>query len=130
MFPQNDSKSPLDAGGVDSEGEEKIVEELIRKDNYLKTLAKSSAKTNQAIDRALSYFPAKWRNYIIRSIFSFVMVAGFCLIIYLGPLALISVVSVSTHLLLSIIISLQSVVKFTCSFCEVQGYALSVSHFH
>ncbi|XP_074597918.1 CDP-diacylglycerol synthase isoform X2 [Brevipalpus obovatus] len=88
---KNDSKSPLDAGGVDSEGEEKIVEELIRRDNYLKTLAKSSEKTNQAIDRALSYFPAKWRNYIIRSIFSFVMVAGFCLIIFLGPLALISV---------------------------------------
>lgn len=82
-------------GTVDSEGEEKIVEDLIKRDSYLKTLAQSSqpSKFNQAMNKALECFPAKWRNYIIRTIFSVFMVAGFCLIIYGGPLFLICVVS-------------------------------------
>lgn len=34
-----------------------------------------------------------WRNWIIRTIFTWFMIAGFCLIIYGGPLALMITVS-------------------------------------
>ncbi|XP_015790188.1 phosphatidate cytidylyltransferase, photoreceptor-specific [Tetranychus urticae] len=83
-----DRQSSLD--GVDSE-EEKLVEELLKKDNYLKSLSQPQEKTNPIIETCLAYFPSKWRNYIVRSIFTFVMVAGFCFLIYVGPLALITI---------------------------------------
>lgn len=34
-----------------------------------------------------------WKNWTIRGIFTFLMIAGFCLIIYCGPLALMVTVS-------------------------------------
>lgn len=37
----------------------------------------------------------RWRNYIVRTIFTLLMVSGFCLIIYLGPLALMFTVGFS-----------------------------------
>lgn len=38
-------------------------------------------------------FVYRWKNYIIRGIFTFIMISGFCLIIYGGPLALMITVS-------------------------------------
>lgn len=38
-------------------------------------------------------FSCSWRNWIIRTIFTWFMIAGFCLIIYGGPLALMITVS-------------------------------------
>lgn len=36
-----------------------------------------------------------WKNWVIRGIFTWVMIAGFCLIIYGGPLALMVTVSIA-----------------------------------
>lgn len=42
-------------------------------------------------------FIHRWKNYIIRGIFTLIMILGFCLIIYGGPLALmITVICVYT----------------------------------
>ena len=41
-----------------------------------------------ALDQALSGLPPRWKNWVIRGIFSWLMIGGFCLIIYGGPLAL------------------------------------------
>lgn len=35
----------------------------------------------------------RWRNYVVRGIFTFIMIFGFCLLIYGGPLALMVTVS-------------------------------------
>lgn len=61
--------------------------------------------TNEIIDQALSglpsryeilafkallvsYFSIRWKNYIIRSVFTFVMIGFFAWLIWMGPLAL------------------------------------------
>ena len=36
----------------------------------------------------MSGLPTKWKNYIIRFVFTWLMIGGFGLIIYGGPLAL------------------------------------------
>ena len=45
-------------------------------------------KPPEMLELALSGLPTKWKNYIIRFIFTWVMIGGFGLIIYGGPLAL------------------------------------------
>ncbi|XP_031641066.1 phosphatidate cytidylyltransferase, photoreceptor-specific isoform X2 [Contarinia nasturtii] len=71
---------------VDSEEErlpdEKYVEKLAKK------LPQGTDKTPEVLEEALKGLPDKWKNYIIRGIFTFIMIMGFCLIIYGGPLAL------------------------------------------
>nr|CFW94212.1 Eka CD synthase protein [Euperipatoides kanangrensis] len=49
-------------------------------------------KTTEALDSALSGLPTRWKNWVVRGIFSCVMILGFTIIIYLGPLALMAVV--------------------------------------
>lgn len=47
----------------------------------------SSAGT-QALETALGGLPPKWKNYTIRFIFTWLMIGGFCVFIYGGPLFL------------------------------------------
>ncbi|KAH8255959.1 phosphatidate cytidylyltransferase, photoreceptor-specific [Drosophila bipectinata] len=71
---------------VDSEEEkipeEKFVEELA------KNLPQGTDKTPEILDAALKDLPDRWRNWVIRGIFTWIMICGFALIIYGGPLAL------------------------------------------
>ncbi|KAK2163087.1 hypothetical protein NP493_1485g00037 [Ridgeia piscesae] len=52
-------------------------------------LPQGSDKTTEAIDSALKDLPPKWRNWVIRGIFTWLMIFSFVFIIYLGPLALV-----------------------------------------
>ena len=45
-------------------------------------------KPPDALDQALGGLPPRWKNWVIRGIFTWLMIGGFCLIIYGGPLAL------------------------------------------
>lgn len=75
-----------ESDNIDSE-EEKTIE-----DKYVEELAKSlpqgTDKTPDVLDAALSGLSLKWKNWVIRGIFTFLMIGGFCLLIYGGPLAL------------------------------------------
>lgn len=42
-------------------------------------------------------FTRRWRNYVVRGIFTVIMISGFGLLIYGGPLALMITVSVIAH---------------------------------
>uniref|UniRef100_A0A915KE16 Phosphatidate cytidylyltransferase n=1 Tax=Romanomermis culicivorax TaxID=13658 RepID=A0A915KE16_ROMCU len=53
-----------------------------------KDLPQCSDHTTEALDSALSGFSAKWRNWIVRFILTFMMIGAFSGIVYLGPLAL------------------------------------------
>ncbi|GAB6028461.1 hypothetical protein CHUAL_002621 [Chamberlinius hualienensis] len=81
------AESELERKDFDSE-EEKLPEE-----KFVEKLAKQNAlatdKTSEALEQALSYIPQRWRNWVIRGIFTILMIAGFFVIIWLGPLALI-----------------------------------------
>ncbi|CAD5119705.1 DgyrCDS8296 [Dimorphilus gyrociliatus] len=52
-------------------------------------LPQASDKTTEVIDSALKDLTPRWRNWIIRGIFTWVMIFGFAAVIYLGPLALV-----------------------------------------
>lgn len=76
----------MSSEGIDSEDDKMPDESNI--EDLVKELPQASDQINVIIDTLLSTLPKKWRNYVVRTIFTFLMVSGFCLIIYLGPLAL------------------------------------------
>ena len=45
------------------------------------------------LEGALGNLPPKWKNWVIRGVFTWLMIGGFGLIIYGGPLALMLTVS-------------------------------------
>ena len=55
-------------------------------DDIAKTIGQD--KPPDALDQALSGLPPRWKNWVIRGIFTWLMIGGFGLLIYGGPLAL------------------------------------------
>ncbi|KAK3090309.1 hypothetical protein FSP39_010821, partial [Pinctada imbricata] len=55
-------------------------------------LPQGSDKTTEALDNALKDLTPRWRNWIIRGIFTWLMIFLFAFLIYLGPLALVLVI--------------------------------------
>lgn len=53
-----------------------------------KSLPQGTDHTPQLLDSALSGLPDRWKNWVIRSIFAWIMIFLFCFAIYGGPLAL------------------------------------------
>lgn len=72
---------------IDSEDDR--LEDDIHMEELTKVLPQASDKTTEVLDSALKKLPSKWRNWIVRGIFSFLMISGFGGLIWLGPLALI-----------------------------------------
>ncbi|XP_058120260.1 phosphatidate cytidylyltransferase, photoreceptor-specific isoform X2 [Anopheles ziemanni] len=74
---------------VDSETE---TEERLPDEKYVDEMAKKlpqgTNKMPEVLGQALSGLPDRWKNWVIRGIFTMIMISGFCLIIYGGPLAL------------------------------------------
>lgn len=65
--------------------EEKYVEALT------KEIPQGTDKTPEILGQLLSYVPQRYRNWVIRFIFTWLMIAGFGFLIWGGPLALIVV---------------------------------------
>ncbi|KAI7688435.1 hypothetical protein SSS_01849 [Sarcoptes scabiei] len=84
-----DRKQSID--NMDSDTEDKLIDESNIED-LVKELPQSTDKTVQFLDNMLAVLPKKWRNYIVRTIFTLIMVIGFGLVIYSGPLALMILV--------------------------------------
>ncbi|KAK0179263.1 hypothetical protein PV327_008066 [Microctonus hyperodae] len=57
-------------------------------DEMAKSLPQGTDHTPDILSAALAGLPDRWKNWVIRGIFTWLMIAGFCLIIYGGPLAL------------------------------------------
>ena len=77
-------------------------------------------KPPDALDQALSGLPPRWKNWIIRGIFTWLMIGGFGLIIYGGPLALMLttfLVQVKVGVGFFIIIIIILIVTFVEVFC-------------
>lgn len=79
-------EAAVESDHVDSE-EEKVLEEKYV-DELAKSLPQGTDKTPEILDSALSGLSTRWRNWVIRGIFTWLMIGGFCLLIYGGPLAL------------------------------------------
>uniref|UniRef100_A0A182M2A8 phosphatidate cytidylyltransferase n=1 Tax=Anopheles culicifacies TaxID=139723 RepID=A0A182M2A8_9DIPT len=74
---------------IDSETE---TEERMPEEKYVEEMAKNlpqgTNKMPEVLGQALNGLPDRWKNWVIRGIFTMIMISGFCLIIYGGPLAL------------------------------------------
>lgn len=59
-----------------------------------------------------------WKNWVIRGIFTFVMIGAFCLIVYGGPLAMMATVSIlfiSIRKIKIIILIISTSIGFSCT---------------
>ncbi|XP_035712824.1 phosphatidate cytidylyltransferase, photoreceptor-specific isoform X2 [Folsomia candida] len=67
-------------------------EERLPEEKYLEKLSKGipqgTDKTPEVLSTALHGLSDRWKNWVIRGIFTWLMIGLFCVIIYLGPLAL------------------------------------------
>ena len=52
---------------------------------------------NSKLEEALGSLPPRWKNWVIRGVFTWLMIGGFGLIIYGGPLALMLTVITLFH---------------------------------
>lgn len=84
---QKDAKETEDAGNAGDSDDEKFPEES-QVDTLTKDLPQATDETTAALDNVLSGLPKRWRNWVVRGIFSIVMVLVFGFIIWMGPLAL------------------------------------------
>ncbi|CAG9138429.1 hypothetical protein JYU34_016891 [Plutella xylostella] len=71
---------------VDSEEEKPLEDKYV--EDMAKNLPQGTDKTPEMLDSALSGLSSRWRNWVIRGIFTWLMIGAFCLLIYGGPLAL------------------------------------------
>lgn len=60
------------------------------------TIPSGTDKAPGILDQMLQDLPDKWRNWVVRGIFSFLMLIFFLVVIYGGPLALMITVSQKT----------------------------------
>ncbi|KAL5019213.1 hypothetical protein ScPMuIL_004935 [Solemya velum] len=60
----------------------------------MSALPQGSDKTTEVLDTALKDLTPRWRNWVIRGIFSWLMILGFCLVLYFGPLALVLLIMI------------------------------------
>jgi len=86
----NRSPRKLSLDAMDSDAEDKLVDESNIAD-LVKEIPQATDKTVQFLDNMLSILPNKWRNAIVRTIFTLLMVALFGLVIYWGPVPLMFV---------------------------------------
>lgn len=82
----HEGQEPTEGTAVESE-EERLPEES-QVDRLTKDLPQASDKTTQLLDDILNTLPSRWRNWVVRGIFTVAMVLGFAFTIWWGPLAL------------------------------------------
>ncbi|KAJ8673450.1 hypothetical protein QAD02_004712 [Eretmocerus hayati] len=86
---RNVAETPTsDVGEDQKEDVESEDDAKLEVDELAKTLPQGTDHTPDLLGSALSGLPDRWKNWVIRGIFTYLMIAGFCLIIYCGPLAM------------------------------------------
>ncbi|KAL8609345.1 hypothetical protein ACOMHN_008139 [Nucella lapillus] len=85
-------KAAAAAGGHASESEEDDIISHPHLHAAGDQLPQGSDKTTESLDSALKDLTPRWRNWVIRGIFTWVMILAFAFVIYCGPLALALVI--------------------------------------
>lgn len=86
---ENQPADPSPVAKPDDEDEEEVP---LFNPNASKELPQASDQTTEALDTALKDLTPRWRNWVIRGIFTWVMILAFFAIVYMGPLALVTLV--------------------------------------
>jgi len=86
--PENANQEESDANmDLDSEDDKSVGAKV----DLSSDIPTGTDKAPELLDSTLANLPPKWRNWVIRGIFTWLMIGGFCLLIYAGPLALMIV---------------------------------------
>ncbi|XP_051168094.1 phosphatidate cytidylyltransferase, photoreceptor-specific [Leptopilina boulardi] len=85
---QDTSEAPRDVSDDQKEDVESEDDAKLEVDEMSKTLSQGTNHIPHLLGSILSGLPERWKNWVIRGIFTWLMISGFCLIIYGGPLAL------------------------------------------
>nr|CAG4647837.1 EOG090X04NQ [Moina brachiata]SVE92961.1 EOG090X04NQ [Moina brachiata] len=72
---------------IDSEDDKSIGKKI----DLSSTIPTGTDKAPEILDATLAGLSPRWRNWFIRGIFTWVMIGGFALLVYIGPLALMLV---------------------------------------
>ncbi|XP_022242618.1 phosphatidate cytidylyltransferase, photoreceptor-specific-like isoform X2 [Limulus polyphemus] len=72
---------------IESE-DEKLTNDKNITEQLVKYLPQSSEKTTRKLNSLLPFLPSRWKNWVVRGIFSVLMILFFGVIIWIGPLAL------------------------------------------
>ncbi|XP_063241947.1 phosphatidate cytidylyltransferase, photoreceptor-specific-like [Bacillus rossius redtenbacheri] len=84
--PDSESESKLE----DGDSEDKSPDE--KGDSKFPTVVpKGTDKIPKVLDPYLQRLSSRWRNWVVRGIFTVFMITGFCFVIYQGPLALMMI---------------------------------------
>uniref|UniRef100_T1JGW3 Phosphatidate cytidylyltransferase n=1 Tax=Strigamia maritima TaxID=126957 RepID=T1JGW3_STRMM len=83
---EREDKEDVNHGAVDSEDDKLPEDQFI--EEMSKEIPQGTDKTAEALDQALAGFSQRWKNWIIRGIFTWIMILIFGVIIWCGPLAL------------------------------------------
>lgn len=87
-FENDEATKPTKVTDGDSD-DEQIIPDEGNVESLVKELPQASDKTTEILDSALSSLSTRWRNWIVRGIFTWLMIFGFFFLIWLGPLALV-----------------------------------------
>lgn len=85
---EGDEKSgeSLESDHIDSEDDKAIDQTPVA--DLSTTIPSGTNKAPSVLETLVRDLPDRWRNWVVRGIFSFIMISFFCFVIYGGPLAL------------------------------------------
>jgi len=90
-----DTETETETGNQDSDANLELDSEddksLGQNVNLSNTIPTGTDKAPELLDSALAYLPEKWKNWVIRGIFTWLMIFFFAGLVYAGPLALMIV---------------------------------------
>lgn len=82
-------------GGEGTEDDAILTEDNVEKlTSELRKSTTAGDETTPLIDSALASLPQRWRNWVIRGLFSFILISVFSALVYLGPVALMILILV------------------------------------
>ncbi|XP_043237223.1 phosphatidate cytidylyltransferase, photoreceptor-specific-like isoform X2 [Amphibalanus amphitrite] len=87
--PNEKGDPDIDSEAADSDGPTEAVDSEL--EDVAKTVGQGTDSTPELLEGTLAALPPRWRNWVIRGIFTWVMIFGFAWIIYMGPLALMCI---------------------------------------
>ncbi|KAK4315651.1 hypothetical protein Pmani_013140 [Petrolisthes manimaculis] len=86
VMENEDRGDQIPLGSEVESDDDRLPEQSI--EQRTKTIPQGTDQEPSFLHTILSPLPPRWRNWVIRGIFTWLMIGLFCLIIYVGPLAL------------------------------------------
>nr|XP_022908889.1 phosphatidate cytidylyltransferase, photoreceptor-specific isoform X1 [Onthophagus taurus] len=81
--------SDHDESEIDSEDDKNFSDSKKQSIDLSSTIPSGTNKAPSMFEKFLADLPDRWRNWVVRGVFSIIMISFFAIVIYYGPLALV-----------------------------------------